>query len=429
MSEDAKKYRAAARTKIGRLLGGKEGDKVDASDYKVPGELKAEVKTGARPISKRLYKKGGRVKGEKACHNAGRSMRADGGALSNANIRKENEKREGEKHVGGFKKGGRARRGDGGVTGNDSAYERIQNNLGTGPKSSMPPSQKNYSGLSQSDRDQMNEAAANAASGHRRGGRTKRDLGGAAGAAAGVAPGQMTDPRIAAQGQYTGGLPSTEAVPVNRMQFSGHPSTMLKRGGKASGGGHWIEDAHMKKGALHEKLHVPEGKKIPAKKIEKAEHSSSPSERKEADIAATLKKMPHKAHGGKVPGNDEITGARPTGGRLAKADGGAAKGKKGAVNIIIAVGGHKPDAAVGPGGPPMAPPGGAPHPIVPPPSMPPPSMGGAGGPPTGGAPGGGAPMMPPQVPRKDGGKVGGIKSGAGGGEGRLEKIRAYGKGI
>ncbi len=365
MSEDAKKYRAAARTKIGKLLGGKEGDKIDASGYKVPGELKAEVQTSARPISKRLYKKGGRVKGEKACHNAGRHARADGGALSNADIRKENEKREGEKHVGGFQKGGR----------------------------------------------------------------TKRDLGGAAGAAAGVAPGQMTDPRIAAQGQYTGGLPSTEAVPVNRMQFSGHPSTMLKRGGKASGGGHWIEDAHMKKGALHEKLHVPEGKKIPAKKIEKAEHSSSPSERKEADLAATLKKMPHKAHGGKVPGNDEITGTRPTGDRLAKADGGSTKGKKGAVNIIIAVGGHKPDAAPGPGGPPMAPPGGAPHPVVPPPSMPPPSMGGAGGPPPGGAPGGGAPMMPPQVPRKDGGKVGGIKSGAGGGEGRLEKIRAYGKGV
>lgn len=29
----------------------------------------------------------------------------------------------------------------------------------------------------------------------------------------------------------------------------------------------WIQEMHMKKGALHKEMHVPEGKKIPAKKL------------------------------------------------------------------------------------------------------------------------------------------------------------------
>ncbi len=32
----------------------------------------------------------------------------------------------------------------------------------------------------------------------------------------------------------------------------------------------WIQKAHIKKGALHRELGVPEGKKIPAKKLNKA---------------------------------------------------------------------------------------------------------------------------------------------------------------
>ena len=52
----------------------------------------------------------------------------------------------------------------------------------------------------------------------------------------------------------------------------------------------WISAAVEKgKGALHKKLGVPEGKKIPAKKLEKAEHSKNPKERKEAVLAKTLK--------------------------------------------------------------------------------------------------------------------------------------------
>ncbi len=53
----------------------------------------------------------------------------------------------------------------------------------------------------------------------------------------------------------------------------------------------WIQDMHMKKGALHKELGVPEGKKIPASKIKKAEHSKNPKLRKRAHLAETLKKL------------------------------------------------------------------------------------------------------------------------------------------
>lgn len=53
--------------------------------------------------------------------------------------------------------------------------------------------------------------------------------------------------------------------------------------------GLWISKMHMKKGALHKSLHVPEDKKIPAKKLKKAEHSKNPLMRKRAKLAETLK--------------------------------------------------------------------------------------------------------------------------------------------
>jgi hypothetical protein len=51
----------------------------------------------------------------------------------------------------------------------------------------------------------------------------------------------------------------------------------------------WIQGMHMKKGALHKELHVPEGEKIPAKKLKEAEQSKNPLERKRANLAQTLK--------------------------------------------------------------------------------------------------------------------------------------------
>lgn len=56
----------------------------------------------------------------------------------------------------------------------------------------------------------------------------------------------------------------------------------------------FIQKMHMKKGALHKELGVPSGKKIPKKKLEKAEHSKNPLERKRAVLAETLGKMKKK---------------------------------------------------------------------------------------------------------------------------------------
>jgi hypothetical protein len=42
---------------------------------------------------------------------------------------------------------------------------------------------------------------------------------------------------------------------------------------------------------LHRELHVPQGEKIPAKKLAKAAHSENPTLAKRARLAQTLKKM------------------------------------------------------------------------------------------------------------------------------------------
>lgn len=57
--------------------------------------------------------------------------------------------------------------------------------------------------------------------------------------------------------------------------------------------GHWIKGAIKHPGALHRELGVPEGQKIPAKKMAKAAHSSSPKIRRQVALAHTLKRMHH----------------------------------------------------------------------------------------------------------------------------------------
>lgn len=53
----------------------------------------------------------------------------------------------------------------------------------------------------------------------------------------------------------------------------------------------WIQGAIKHPGALRKELHVKAGKKIPASKLKKAEHSKNPTLRKRAVLAETLKKM------------------------------------------------------------------------------------------------------------------------------------------
>ncbi len=57
----------------------------------------------------------------------------------------------------------------------------------------------------------------------------------------------------------------------------------------------FIKEAIKHPGALHKELHIPEGKKIPEKVLKKAEKSKNPTERRRADLAKTLKAMPHRS--------------------------------------------------------------------------------------------------------------------------------------
>lgn len=49
----------------------------------------------------------------------------------------------------------------------------------------------------------------------------------------------------------------------------------------------------VKKGALHEMLHIPTDQKIPAARLKSAEHSDDPEERKRAISAEGFKAMKH----------------------------------------------------------------------------------------------------------------------------------------
>ncbi len=60
---------------------------------------------------------------------------------------------------------------------------------------------------------------------------------------------------------------------------------------RASGGevDHWIQNANVKKGALHSALHVSPDKRIPEKKLDNALHSKNEHMRKMAQFAENVK--------------------------------------------------------------------------------------------------------------------------------------------
>lgn len=81
-----------------------------------------------------------------------------------------------------------------------------------------------------------------------------------------------------------------------------HPDCYMNKGGFLSG---------LKKGALHKDLGVPQGEKIPAKKIEKATHSTNETLRKRAQFAENAKHFHHAKEGGEVPGKAKVKGDSP----------------------------------------------------------------------------------------------------------------------
>ena len=55
----------------------------------------------------------------------------------------------------------------------------------------------------------------------------------------------------------------------------------------------WIQKAIKHPGSLHRALHVPQGQKIPAAKMEKAAHSGSAAIKRKVALAKTLKSFHH----------------------------------------------------------------------------------------------------------------------------------------
>lgn len=112
MSALAEQARSKAREKVERLTRKAPG-KVDASGWREPLGEKGGVQTGPRPVSRRQFRRGGKVHGEHGAMHAGRKPRASGGMTANEyinrNVKTANESRDGEKQVGGMKHGGSCR--------------------------------------------------------------------------------------------------------------------------------------------------------------------------------------------------------------------------------------------------------------------------------------------------------------------------------
>lgn len=121
MSEMSKKARAAMRVKANKMGGtGDPSKKVDASGWMPPEPLNTTAKTGARPVRSRIYKAGGKVQGDRGPRRADRRARATGGSVVDDYINRDGVKANaklGKPHVGAFKKGGRTGRDMGGAAG------------------------------------------------------------------------------------------------------------------------------------------------------------------------------------------------------------------------------------------------------------------------------------------------------------------------
>jgi len=402
MSELAKKARNAMRDKISRLMRTDPKAKVDGSSYVPPEPLDADVKTGLRPVSRRQFKRGGKVakmEGGYCKPRADRKMRKNGGALAtpdniiNRDVKEANEKRAGKKHVGGMKKGGAAKRAHK-MDGGDVAQF-------LSPAYALAKNKKLRQALS---------------------------------------------PLAAAADLKRGGKAEHEDVKMDKAlikkmvhkheaaKHPGKPMTKLKRGGyaKKAGGGYMDGGKPMP---------APPPPRMPEDVANdyNAWKVSQEVKREAAASKGPPTRPTKKASGGSLDGT--LQGTRPTGGRLARKSGGRTKGKMN-VNIVIGTGrdGQQPM----PPRPPMQP-AGIPVPVgaAPPAGGPP-----MGAPPMGGPPMGAAPPMPPMggppggmppMPRKSGGRAIGVDkpgrvghrkyrsasdmdAGAASGLGRLEKV-------
>ena len=401
---DFKALRAAKNKKAQSMIES-SGGKVDSSDFTPAEMLNADAKTGMRPISRRAFKAGGKVEGAEAKTNLSRSTRGfkETVGLANTNQKDANEEREGVKHVGGFKNGGRTGMMGGGLPIKQKS-SKMKGTDDYDPLYEYNPVEKPTKErmISPSEADRL--MAESNAEQRRIGDMTRRKDGGKAEKFEGSAKDMMEDKKMAAKRKMT--MAEWEASKADDKHDSQQSMKGLKAGGKA-------EEAHAKDcmckacggsagykhgGGLYANINA---KRKRGEKMRDAGDKGAPT----AEDFKNAKRT-----------------ARATGGRT-----------KGTTNISINVMPHSANKPMGIQPPMPMPPVGGPPPMAPPPppermSLPPglgAAMAGASGagpmPPPPGAP---MPMMG----RKAGGKVyPKMQYGSGGGKGRLEKIDEYGK--
>jgi len=398
MSEMAKNARAAMKAKATRM-GGK-GDpkaKVDASSWSPPEMMNTGAKVGMRPLSRRAFRKGGKViekcEGGPAAMRADRKQRKAGGRATslvtdmiNRNVKKANKYREGgDAHVGGYKSGGDVEQDKKLVK---KAFAQHDKNMHGGKHEDI----KLKKGGAARDKYNLNDR-----------GKPRTDEGErpASSGARGVPGLRVTRPSL------------TERVMNDR-----DDEPRYRKGGAAEKGGRTKKAA----GGTPPADTAPEPEPYEAwRKLQTGKGPAPGQNDKTSPPGGTM--MPKKAKGG----GTYYGGTRPTGGRMPRKSGGRAKGK---TNISITINPQQPQDQQQqammpkmPTPPPMPPPpiappgmgpGMPPMPMPMPPPGPPPGL--AGGPPPG---------MPP-MPRKRGGRAyrsyKDMDAGALGGMGRLEKV-------
>ena len=414
MSELSRQARRAMRAKIHRITKGSSGN-VDASDYGPEEVLNANVKTGMRPISRRAYKKGGKVvanEGKEPVKHAGKKPRNGPkhltvDALVNRNYKDANEDREGIKHVGALKRGGRAKK------------------EGGGPLSAMGGDLYGLQNVPVKSRAAM-------AAGLKKGGRANKQLGGGLDRLPST-PTAERDSMSAREMELLRKSAAADAQkPIVPGRTSSLPTPAPKPKPRKHGGNAWEgsakDEAQDKKLAKKYGMSMSDWEKSDKDKKHDKQHS-----------AKGLKRGGFTSLDGEMQTQEKVSG------RIAKRDGGSLAGlemnkggrakKSGKTNINIVIATGRGDKFADQAGAPMPgrPPQGVPVPVPPPgapggmPPMP------AGGPPPMPMPPMGPPAGGPPMPRKAGGRTyrsyKDMDAGAGSGLGRLEKseIQKYKK--
>ena len=472
MSEfSAKAIRASSKAKAHRLGGGEPHKKVDASSWTPPEDINAGAQTGLRPVSKRAYKRGGHVAGH-AVHHAGKKPRSGGMTVAqkiNRNVKDANAEF-GEPHIGGLKHGGRAHRADGG---------QMDPRMQAAARAGVPANRMSFGPRAATPMPNSQPAMKRGGAAHSDVAEDKRLVHTMVKPSAlkpGKAKGGSTygaEPRMRLVKTHTDG--DRTAKVYKNPEYGEHVVRFYKEGKHLTNADSFhgdAEDAHdtaqaeLKRGfAKGGGVYEADGTRPTGGRMARAHGGETPFHEgnTEGYTKAQIKRM-NEEHAremrGISPDDDmyeqhkktvtdnianrdfgQVMPMQPpwTAWRKPRAHGGATKGK-GKTNINIIIGAHGQQPGQPPMGmPPMPPkPPAMPVPVPPPPppggagagmgAPPPPPMpmpypvpmGGAGAP-----PGGGGMPMPP-MGRKRGGKVYPIDSGAGGGEARLEKIKAYG---